>query len=80
MPTPEEKLATARAMVAKIEATLAALYEKTAASASIGDQSHTLASIRDLESSRDRWRNEAHLLEAASMGHRRTVKVHFPSC
>jgi hypothetical protein len=77
-PTNEDKLETARAMLAKIEATLGTLYEKTSQSLSFGDQSTTLASIRDLEASRDRWRTEIDGLESLINGKRRTIKVHFP--
>lgn len=76
----EDQLATARTMLTKIETTLGKLYEKTAQSASFGDQSRTLASIKDLEASRDRWRNEIANLEARIAGTRRTIKVYFPSC
>lgn len=79
-PTNEEKLEHARAMLAKIEATLGKLYERTASTTSIGDQSHTLTSIRDLEGSRDKYRTEIAALEAAIAGHRKTIKVRFPAC
>ena len=76
-PSDREKLATAQSMLAKIETTLATLYEKTASSTSFGDQSRTLASISDLEKSRDRWRNEIDTLTRAVNGSRKTLKIQF---
>lgn len=75
--TPEDKLDTALSMVTKIETTLATLYEKTASSTSFGDQSLTLASIADLEKSRDRWRQEVELHKATVNRHRKTLKIQF---
>lgn len=77
VPTNREKLATAQAMLSKIETTLSTLYEKTASSTSFGDQSRTLASIADLEKSRDRYRNEIDVLTRAVNGKRKTLKVQF---
>lgn len=74
------QLATARDMLGKIETTLGKLYEQTAQTASFGDQSRTLASIRDLEASRDRWRQEIAQLEAQAAGKSRKIKVYFPPC
>lgn len=77
LPTNREKLAIAQAMLSKIEATLSTLYEKTASSTSFGDQSRTLASIADLEKSRDRYRNEIDVLTRAVNGTRKTLKIQF---
>lgn len=77
LPTNLEKLAIAQAMLSKIEATLSTLYEKTASSTSFGDQSRTLASIADLEKSRDRYRNEIDVLTRAVNGTRKTLKIQF---
>ena len=76
-PTNEEKLEAAYAQLSRIDATLAKLYEKTAQSLSFGDQSTTLASIRDLETSRDKYRAEIASIETAIAGKRRTIKVYF---
>jgi len=37
----------------------------------------TLASIADLEKSRDRWRQEAETLKASVNRHRKTLKIQF---
>jgi ABC-type enterochelin transport system substrate-binding protein len=76
-PTNREKLATAQDMLSKIETTLAVLYQKTASSTSFGDQSRTLASIADLEKSRERWKNEINVLTQAVNSSRRTLKIQF---
>lgn len=76
-PTNQEKLTTAYAMLSKIETTLSTLYEKTASSTSFGDQSRTLASIADLEKSRERWKNEINVLTQAVNSSRRTLKIQF---
>lgn len=73
----EEKLITARSMVATIETTLKSLYAKQSNSLSQGDQSLTLASIKELEESRQKWRHEVENLEAAVNGHRKTLKMYF---
>ena len=75
--TDDEKLTAALAMITKIETTLGTLYEKTASATSFGDQSLTLASIADLEKSRDRWRQEAETLKASVNRHRKTLKIQF---
>lgn len=73
----QEKLSKAVSMLNTIETTLATLYAKTASATSFGDQSRTLQSIKDLEESRNRWKNEIDSLKAAVDGKRRTLKVQF---
>ena len=75
--TDEEKLDAALGMITKIETTLGTLYEKTAQSTSFGDQSRTIASISELEKSRDRWRQEVEVLKASVKQHRKTLKIQF---
>ena len=75
--TDEEKLDAALGMITKIETTLGTLYEKTAKSTSFGDQSRTIASISELEKSRDRWRQEVEVLKASVNQHRKTLKIQF---
>lgn len=75
--TTSDQLTAARATLAKINVTLGKLYDKTSSSVSFGDQSKTLASIKDLEESRDKYRNEIYQLEQAVAGKRRTLKIHF---
>lgn len=79
MPTysDEEKLFRAEETLAKIEITLGKLYEKRESSTSFGDQSQTLASIGELEKSRDRYRNEIEVLKRAVNQSRKTLKIHF---
>lgn len=76
-PTNDEKLEAALETLVKIETTLGKLYEKTASSASFGDQSRTLASIAELEKSRERWKTEINQLNQAIAGSRRTLKIQF---
>lgn len=76
-PTDQERLCTALDMITKIETTLASLYEKTSSSSSFGDQSRTLASIKELEESRIRWKHEAEMLQQSVNRKRRTLKVQF---
>ena len=75
--TDEEKLDAALGMITKIETTLGTLYAKTAQSTSFGYQSRTIASISELEKSRDRWRQEVEVLKAAVNQHRKTLKIQF---
>lgn len=75
--TNEEKLDAAVAMRDKIDVTLSTLYEKTASATSFGDQSRTLASINELEKSREYWRTQITQLQAAVNSHRKTLKIQF---
>jgi hypothetical protein len=73
----QEKLSKAVETLNIIESTLIKLYAKTASSTSFGDQSLTLASIKDLENSRDSWKMEIAQLKQAVNGSRRTLKIQF---
>jgi|GEM_PF-5268721 len=73
----QQKLSAAVNTLSKIDATLAKLYEKTAQTTSFGDQSRTLASIEELEKSRDKYKLEIAQLKAAVYGKRRTLKMQF---
>lgn len=75
--TTSDQLVAARATLAKINVTLGKLYDKTSSSVSFGDQSKTLASIKELEESRDKYKMEINQLEQAVAGKRRTLKIHF---
>ena len=75
--TDAQRLSNARDTLDKIETTLGKLYEKTASTTSFGDQSRTLASIKELEDSRDKYRMEINQLEQAVAKSRRTLKIQF---
>lgn len=80
--TSEERLASVRAVIAALDASILKLASKTNQSVSFGDQNYTLADIAKLDAMRDKYRFEEKTLENRLAGGtpRRTIKIGFPSC
>jgi hypothetical protein len=76
--TTDDRLASVRAVIAALDASILKLAGKTSQSVSFGDQTYSLADIGKLDAMRDKYRQEEMVLESRIAGtRRRTIKIHF---